>query len=116
MFIISFIFFFFFFFQAEDGIRDLYVTGVQTCALPIWFGDVLPFFRRLETDADFAGDWHGASGPLPIRLHPPAELNAVQLAFIDAARASGLSYAEDHNRPGALGSGRRLAMLAAGCV
>src|SRR3989440_6970042 len=26
---------FFFFFQAEDGIRDLIVTGVQTCALPI---------------------------------------------------------------------------------
>src|SRR5688572_9300469 len=29
------IYFFFFFFQAEDGIRDLTVTGVQTCALPI---------------------------------------------------------------------------------
>src|SRR5438309_8770794 len=28
-------FFFFFFFQAEDGIRDGTVTGVQTCALPI---------------------------------------------------------------------------------
>src|SRR5262249_61348262 len=28
-------FFFFFFFQAEDGIRDWSVTGVQTCALPI---------------------------------------------------------------------------------
>src|SRR6266496_1597972 len=28
-------FVFFFFFQAEDGIRDLYVTGVKTCALPI---------------------------------------------------------------------------------
>src|SRR5690349_9120434 len=27
---------FIFFFQAEDGIRDLYVTGVQTCALPIF--------------------------------------------------------------------------------
>src|SRR5438105_5573429 len=27
---------FFFFFQAEDGIRDPLVTGVQTCALPIW--------------------------------------------------------------------------------
>src|SRR5690349_22564801 len=26
-----------FFFQAEDGIRDLYVTGVQTCALPIFY-------------------------------------------------------------------------------
>src|SRR2546430_6376427 len=30
-----YLFFFFFFFQAEDGIRDLTVTGVQTCALPI---------------------------------------------------------------------------------
>src|SRR6266496_6283769 len=34
----------FFFFQAEDGIRDLYVTGVQTCALPI-----LPRQVRLMT-------------------------------------------------------------------
>src|SRR5204863_4150875 len=37
---------FFFFFQAEDGIRDLYVTGVQTCALPIFpgvtFGGTFP--------------------------------------------------------------------------
>ena len=31
----SFFFPFFFFFQAEDGIRDIGVTGVQTCALPI---------------------------------------------------------------------------------
>src|SRR5207248_8858707 len=31
-----FLFFFFFFFQAEDGIRDRTVTGVQTCALPIF--------------------------------------------------------------------------------
>src|SRR5690606_39704333 len=28
----------FFFFQAEDGIRDFHVTGVQTCALPISIG------------------------------------------------------------------------------
>src|SRR2546427_12584322 len=35
---------FFFFFQAEDGIRDLTVTGVQTCALPIWDGSGC--FRR----------------------------------------------------------------------
>src|SRR2546427_3455170 len=35
----------FFFFQAEDGIRDLTVTGVQTCALPIFspeFVDTFP--------------------------------------------------------------------------
>src|SRR2546430_6892693 len=31
----------FFFFQAEDGIRDLTVTGVQTCALPISSGNPL---------------------------------------------------------------------------
>ena len=30
---------FFFFFQAEDGIRDTSVTGVQTCALPIYVWD-----------------------------------------------------------------------------
>src|SRR2546430_8075646 len=29
----------YFFFQAEDGIRDLTVTGVQTCALPICYGE-----------------------------------------------------------------------------
>src|SRR2546430_8064125 len=33
---------FFFFFQAEDGIRDLTVTGVQTCALPIWLPSARP--------------------------------------------------------------------------
>ena len=34
--------FFFFFFQAEDGIRDIGVTGVQTCALPILRGGGTP--------------------------------------------------------------------------
>src|SRR5256885_5991103 len=40
---------FFFFFQAEDGIRDYKVTGVQTCALPIWHGAALPTYapRRM---------------------------------------------------------------------
>src|SRR5207248_5774076 len=37
MYFCFFFFFFFFFFQAEDGIRDRTVTGVQTCALPISF-------------------------------------------------------------------------------
>src|SRR2546425_4318158 len=38
---------FLFFFQAEDGIRDKLVTGVQTCALPIYHFD-LPSLRLLE--------------------------------------------------------------------
>src|SRR3990167_551156 len=36
-----------FFFQAEDGIRDLTVTGVQTCALPI-FNKKRPLVYKLE--------------------------------------------------------------------
>src|SRR5256885_6898158 len=37
---------FFFFFQAEDGIRDYKVTGVQTCALPISAADLWNLFQR----------------------------------------------------------------------
>ena len=37
-----FCFFLFFFFQAEDGIRDWSVTGVQTCALPIYLNNIVP--------------------------------------------------------------------------
>src|SRR2546427_2928285 len=44
---------FFFFFQAEDGIRDLTVTGVQTCALPILarlVGNGQAVLTRVHTD------------------------------------------------------------------
>src|SRR5256886_10194612 len=46
-----------FFFQAEDGIRDLTVTGVQTCALPIC--RALPAFGRAGLDGDLlaGGPW-----------------------------------------------------------
>src|SRR6266705_7045458 len=47
---------FFFFFQAEDGIRDRTVTGVQTCALPIFaaglvVGNFFPGFARWMKEA-----------------------------------------------------------------
>ena len=45
---------FFFFFQAEDGIRDDLVTGVQTCALPIYLMVGMAFlhmFRVFYTNA-----------------------------------------------------------------
>ena len=44
------IWFFFFFFQAEDGIRDYKVTGVQTCALPISCLSVLNTSLTAQTD------------------------------------------------------------------
>src|SRR5438874_6181087 len=55
------IFFFFFFFQAEDGIRDLYVTGVQTCALPILRRHASSSSRNSITSrANSSGSWSGA--------------------------------------------------------
>src|SRR5207244_9357386 len=55
IYVLLFFFVFFFFFQAEDGIRDDLVTGVQTCALPIYVrrGTTV----RLPVDFD-ARSWH----------------------------------------------------------
>src|SRR5437762_3860329 len=59
-------FLFFFFFQAEDGIRDTSVTGVQTCALPISRrGRSRPGDGRCQPLA------HGARRPR--RRRPPAQ-------------------------------------------
>src|SRR3712207_4646752 len=50
----------YFFFQAEDGIRDIGVTGVQTCALPICKGDSAAAFywrNHEKTKATIRGEW-----------------------------------------------------------
>src|SRR5437016_10159360 len=56
----------FFFFQAEDGIRDWSVTGVQTCALPILFLAASASFaaasEAFEASVDFAPSAAGAAG------------------------------------------------------
>src|SRR3989475_5866470 len=53
----------FFFFQAEDGIRDLTVTGVQTCALPICWADA-GLLRRLDAAlASFVAGQDAQAGP-----------------------------------------------------
>src|SRR2546422_8530207 len=57
--------FFFFFFQAEDGIRDVAVTGVQTCALPIFLkgGDRADLVH--PTDDPATRQRQCEPGPLP---------------------------------------------------
>src|SRR2546422_3795868 len=82
---------FFFFFQAEDGIRDVAVTGVQTCALPISLsvprrdGDEPPGAGRADGYAGRAA--HG--GPMagrPVRRRDlPSEFHAVAPARLDFA-------------------------------
>src|SRR5690349_24198755 len=57
--------YFIFFFQAEDGIRDLYETGVQTCALPIW-RDLL--LRRLAALGVFDAGLHALGLRLGVLL------------------------------------------------
>src|SRR2546427_9205926 len=66
--------YFFFFFQAEDGIRDLTVTGVQTCALP---QRALPVWRGLQhSERRIVADDSGAMAgrtlvPRPRERHRP---------------------------------------------
>src|SRR2546430_16355815 len=89
---------FFFFFQAEDGIRDLTVTGVQTCALPIWFGGITRVAQPMKT-ASFAllnfSPVHTICrrGPvrIPCRPHPVPQIlgrSVFQLFTIRRARIS----------------------------
>src|SRR5436305_12950930 len=82
-------FFFFFFFQAEDGIRDADVTGVQTCALPIspcpvdvkrrmleWWGPVIwEYYAATEGGGTIAppDEWLKYPGTVG-RVWPSAEL------------------------------------------
>src|SRR5699024_11386169 len=56
---ILYIFICFFFFQAEDGIRDRNVTGVQTCALPIL--ELANFFQKIRE----TGELPRSSAPSP---------------------------------------------------
>ncbi len=73
---------------------------------PGWsFADVLPFFRRLETDTDVQNEWHGVDGPLPIGRPSRDDLDATQRAFLDACATLGHRQVEDHNAPGAIGVG-----------
>src|SRR2546425_1541466 len=48
---------FFFFFQAEDGIRDKLVTGVQTCALPIYRHDAVTCLTGRHPRRAPVGGW-----------------------------------------------------------
>src|SRR6266496_5818383 len=66
---------FFFFFQAEDGIRDLYVTGVQTCALPISAAgrrSPMPRRRRSRSAGNARRLPRAAARPAGWRATPPA--------------------------------------------
>src|SRR2546430_4348509 len=69
----------FFFFQAEDGIRDLTVTGVQTCALPIFAAA-----QRVESGGATVPDIQAAlSQPekIDFGLAPPEPLTLMDVEY-----------------------------------
>ena len=64
------------------------------------FAQVLPFFRKLETDRDFGADpVHGARGPIPVRRIAESEMVPAIRAFQDAAVCAGFPATRDHNHP-----------------
>src|SRR6266498_2108939 len=68
---------FVFFFQAEDGIRDADVTGVQTCALPIWPGLRAVGEPRAQDRAELPRGAGRPAGP----GRPPGCLTGIRLSF-----------------------------------
>jgi choline dehydrogenase len=69
------------------------------------FVNVLPFFRKLETDTDINDDFHGNEGPIPVRRHKRETWLPAQNAFHEACIAAGYPETYDHNNPDAWGVG-----------
>ena len=69
------------------------------------FVNVLPFFRKLETDTDINDDFHGNEGPIPVRRHKRETWLPAQNAFQEACIAAGYPETYDHNNPDAWGVG-----------
>jgi choline dehydrogenase len=69
------------------------------------FQQVLPYFRKIESDLDFQNDLHGTAGPIPVRRHKIDALLPEQAAFYRACLAAGFPANPDHNHPDATGVG-----------
>ena len=72
---------------------------------PGWsYADMVPYLRRMESDADF-GDrpYHGSDGPIPVQRLPREAWGPADNALADAALGLGHAWCEDHNAPTATG-------------
>ena len=70
------------------------------------FLDVLPYFRKSETDLDFPGDdFHGSDGPIPVRRYREDDLLPSPWAFLQACVAAGFPQTHDMNHPESTGVG-----------
>ena len=69
------------------------------------YQDVLPYYRKIETDMDFHDDFHGTEGPIIVGRHKLDSLLPDQLAFYNACLDFGFPANPDHNHPDATGVG-----------
>ena len=69
------------------------------------YTNVLPYFRKLETDLDIAGDFHGTSGPITLTRHKPEDWLPLQRIFHSACLAAGYRDDPDMNDPEGEGVG-----------
>ena len=67
--------------------------------------NLLPYFRKLETDTDVQDDFHGSDGPVPVVRHKPENWLPLQHAFKASCLDQGYAEIYDHNNPDATGFG-----------
>ncbi|MCJ8143289.1 GMC family oxidoreductase N-terminal domain-containing protein [Ancylobacter sp. A5.8] len=83
--------------MANRGIPADYDEWAQLGAQGWSWDEVLPYFRRLETDLDFDGPLHGKDGPIRIRRLPRNVWPGFTRAVAETLTRRGFSYAEDQN-------------------
>ena len=69
------------------------------------FTQVLPYFRKMETDRDYGGDFHGSDGPIPVKRYSRGEWGPHSRAFYEACVAAGFREDTDQNHPESEGVG-----------
>ena len=69
------------------------------------FVDVLPYFRKMETDLDISDDFHGSEGPIPVRRFARETWLPFQQAFVQSCLEAGYPADEDMNHPDSGGVG-----------
>ena len=90
---------------AIRGIPDDYEDWAALGAHGWGWTDVLPYFRKLETDVDFgARPYHGDSGPIPVYRAPIEAWGHADRAMMKAAIGLGYGWCEDHNAPDGTGA------------
>ncbi|MEC9208317.1 MAG: GMC family oxidoreductase N-terminal domain-containing protein [Pseudomonadota bacterium] len=82
---------------ANRGTPDDYNEWDEMGATGWDWDNVLQYFRKLERDEQFDGDFHGRSGPLPIRRVFREDWSGFSKATADSFASMGLDYFEDQN-------------------